>query len=654
MTSQGIVRRIILAILICAVVLCLISPAVFATEAHEDPETAEQIFGGIALFRYYSNSLDFVLQKDPAEVEARLQKMPFANIPRTVERPTDDFATSGISISHLVVDVDEDLSKLRTLVEQFRFDEAIELADETSGRLFQANRDLRQIEKAAVLTGSEFAVSDAPAASDLRLSYHELLEKIDEIRSMLGLYQDILTNLLLGTEEIEALRSTEVTLKIEPSVAFVGDDIRFDGALTTEGKPLARREIDILVNGSQYITARTDTNGRYQGTLQVPYQYMPEMNFQALYYPKREDAGLYISSLSPVIKLKVLFYEAELEITVEDKAYPGLETAVRGRFDYSQAPPLTERRVEVYFDDVFIAEVEAGGAFTQRMQIDPEVTVGKHIITVSAVAAGRYSSVVTSAILNVTRATPILDINIPRVAIIPGSIGLSGRLYSEVGPLSEASIKMELGGSHIELVSSRDGTFDTKIGMGVGFSLIGSQELVVQVLPQEPWHAPLVTTKSTVIVNVINCSGTLIILVLLGMYLPRRLQRRLGTYPRRRVRPTVPVAVPEPTPTYHDTIIVPALTEDSGEPHNRIFYWYRLVARLIQGLTKGLLGPQQTLREFARESSRVLGPAAKYFVELTTMVERLLYSKYRPTEGDLQKSKQLSHNIEERLKSENI
>lgn len=713
MLHGSLAKRIVGAI-ICLTVLFIMSPSVFAAESHEDPEIAKTVFSGISLLRYYSGSLDFVLRKNPTEVEARLEKMPFANIPQSLEEATDGFASSGISISHLVVAIDEDLGKLRVLKEQSRLDEAIRQVAQTSARLSQANRELKRLEQATESTSEELKVSSAPEGSDLRRSYHEVLERIDRIREMLDLYERLLSASILDfvaigsivsaeeagklaeqlgaiieklgeegvseelLQQLEAiteklkeegvsidflgilayglLRPTAVTLKIEPMVAFVGDNIRFEGTLTSEGKPLAGREIDILVNNSRYATTKTNTYGHYQGILAVPYWYIPELDLQALYYPRDEDIGLYISSLSPVIKLQVLFYEAELEIAVEDRAYPGLETTVTGRFDYGQSPPLIERRVEIYLDDAFITEVRAGEDFSQKIKVDSEVDIGEHIITVSAVAMGRYSSVVASAILNVTRATPILDINIPRVAIIPGSVGLGGKLYSEVGPLSEASIKMGLGKSQVELVSSEDGAFDTKMKVGMGFGLIGSQDLTIQVIPREPWHAPVNTTGSLLVVNVVNCGGFLAVLVFLGIYLPGRLRRRLGAYPRRRARPGVVVARPQLASRYGERATVLTSSEESDEgsrePRDRIFHWYRLVVRLIQGITKALLEPQQTLREFAKESSKLLGSAAKYFIELTKLVERLLYSEYRPTEGDVENSKQLSHKIEEESKSE--
>jgi len=112
----------------------------------------------------------------------------------------------------------------------------------------------------------------------------------------------------------------------------------------------------------------------------------------------------------------------------------------------------------------------------------------------------------------------------------------------------------------------------------------------------------------------------------------------------------------EPAPEYSQSITALASTgesdEGSGEPRNRIFHGYRLVVGLIQGITEALLKPQQTLREFANESGRILGPAAKYFIELTRIVERLLYSEYRPAEEDVEKSEQLSRKMWEESEPE--
>lgn len=643
-------KKIIILVITCMVASYIVGPSVFAAEPHEDPVTAPEVFSGISLLRYYSASLDFVLQMNPAEVEVKLGKMPFANIPQNLEDATGRFASSSINISYLIVEIDEDLSMLRVLRKQFRLDETIELAVQASASLSQAHSELEQIEQATKIIGAQLKVSSAPEESDLRQSYDEVLDRIDRIRELLALYQEFLKD----TNIEEFLKDTGITLEIQPMTAFVGDNIRFKGTLTYRRIPLGERKLDILLNNSRYLTVKTDAYGHYEGILQVPYWYIPELELQALYYPRDKDIGLYLAAMSPVVKLKVLFYETGLEVTLEDKAYPGLETTVAGRFDYGQNLPPRERKVEIYLDDVYVTELKTGEEFLQEIKLSPELDVGKHIITVSAVAAERYSSVVTSAILDVTKEPLILDINIPAVAMIPGGIGLRGKLYSEVGPVSGAQIRMGLGKSQVELVSSEDGTFDTEIKMGIGFGLIGSQDLEIQVIPQEPWRASLTTTRNMVVMNMINFGGILILLAFLAIFLPGRLRGRLRMHLRRRTRPAIAIPQPEPAPVYSETVLVPALTEENGktdgEPRNRIFYWYCLALRLVQRMSRALLRPQQTLREFARESSQGLGPAAKYFIELTGIVEKLIYSQYRPTEGDVEKSKQLSHTIKEEFK----
>jgi hypothetical protein len=669
------------------VLIAVASNSVSAAEPHEDPETAKQVFSGISLFRHYSDALDHILRKIPIEVETRLVKMPFANIPQSLEEVTQRFASSSISVSRSVIAIDDDLDTLRMLMEQFRLKEAIKLAITTSARLSQANSDLHQIEQAIEITGLEFKISSAQKRSMLKQSYDDVVDRIDRIGEMLERYENLLEDVLqieeikelldlvdvplekllestdttlekllewIGITLLEPLRFTHITLEIEPTVAFVGDNIRFSGMLTSDERPLAGREIDILLNNSQYITVMTDANGYYEGTLQLPYWYVPEIDLQALYYPRDDEIGLYLASLSPVITVEVLFYTAMLEVNVEDKAYPGLDTTLEARFDYDKSPLLSKREVEIYLDDALVTRFIAQQEFAQQIEIAPQVNVGEHVITVSSSAIGRYSPVIASVVLEVTRATPIINLNIPKLALVPGSVGLEGKLYSEVGPLSGALVTMDLGDSQIEFVSSDDGTLDTEISVGMGLGLIGSQDLTIHVIPQEPWHSSLHTTSSVFMVNVVNCGAFVIVLFFLSIYLPRRLRRRLSVHAVRTSRSAEAQTLPELATTHIERITTFASIDENEEarlaPQDKILYWYHFILRLLRGITRVLLEPQQTLREFAKETGIIIGPAAKYLVELTRIIERLLYSQYKPTEEDADHSRLLSQKIQEETK----
>lgn len=647
-------RRLAL-VLVCALILCASPATALAGIPHEDPETAKDIFSGIALLRYYSSALDSILQKDADETEARLGKMPFAHVPPRLERVTGDFATSGIDISHLVVSIDEQLGELREMVAQFRLEEATEMVDVISEEMSRAYHRLEELELAAETTGRELKATSAPPESELRSTYEDVIDRLDRIGEMLDRYSSLLEEAMLAIGGMEArMQLTELTLKVEPVTAYVGDEIHFQGVLTSLGEPLAGRVIDILLNGTQYASAVTGGDGCYYGTLQLPYEYISPMTLQALYYPRDDDVGHYLSSLSPAIELEVLFYPAELTLTAEDKAYPGQETTVGGRFYYRDCPLLDEREIEVYLDDVWATTATVPQVFHQKVKIAPEMELGQHTLTVSVPAVGRYAPLVASVPLEVTRATPAIALDTPRLAMIPGGIELGGRIYSELGPLGSTTVQMSLGKSQVEVMSCEDGSFETQIEMGMAPWLFGSQDLEARVVPPQPWYNPTATTTSIVVVNVVSCGGALTVIICLVVLVRRRLGKRIKISPRLATGVVAPVA--EPQPRYSDSILISAAESGKfdNEPRSRIFNLYRRVVRLIQGITRALFPPQQTLREFFREVAPLLGPAAGFFDQLTGLVERLLYSSYQPTEGDADRGEQLSREIERGLKSENL
>jgi hypothetical protein len=651
------IGRMLIAFTVAGLIISSTSATpVLAALPLENPETAKPAFSGVALFSYYSGSLDFVLEKAPSVVESRLEKMPFANVPPSLEQATEQFASSSIDVAQRVVNVDAGIAKLRVLVTQSRFDEVRQLVTELTGTVSYANGDLTLMEHSVQANGQVFQVVSAPDGSDLRRAYDEVLNKIDRIRQMLALDLDIINNVSTAIPGGGSLYATDLTLQIDPQTAFVGDNISFWGILTTDnGEALVGRQVDILLSGSQHAGAITGSGGFYQGSLQVPYWYTPQISVQALYYPKNGDVGVYIASLSPEVMLQVMFYEAKLDLTVAQEAYPGLETEIVGTFDYGQSPVPSERRVEIYLDNELVASLQAQPEFRQKIAIPSGIDPGQHVITVSAQAMGRYSAVVATAGLTVTRMTPAIALKIPRIILVPWSTHFSGTVNSDSEPLDGASVKMSLRQSQTEVASSSDGTFDAGMKMGWGFDLFGSDQLQVEVIPREPWNEPVIVSRNVFVVNVVNCGGLLVILFFLAVYVPSRLRKRLGRHPS---KATVPRPQPiEPAPVYSAKATSPGPTEEvvgepTGKPRERILRWYLLVLRLVQRISRVALRPDQTLREFTRETEAALGPAAKRLMEFTRLAERLLYSKHEPSEEDAEKTRSLSQNIEKGLGGE--
>jgi hypothetical protein len=133
------------------------------------------------------------------------------------------------------------------------------------------------------------------------------------------------------------------------------------------------------------------------------------------------------------------------------------------------------------------------------------------------------------------------------------------------------------------------------------------------------------------------------------------LRRRLDRRPSKASLPrTQPI---EPAPVYGVQAAPLDLSEEApaesdAEPRERILRWYSLVLRLVQRVTRVALRPDQTLREFTRETEAALGPLAKRLMEFTRLAERLLYSRHEPSEKDVEKTRQLSRSIRKGLGGE--
>ncbi|TSA43946.1 hypothetical protein D4R49_01370, partial [bacterium] len=289
----------------------------------------------------------------------------------------------------------------------------------------------------------------------------------------------------------------------------------------------------------------------------------------------------------------------------------------------------------VYFTRATLTE-----SFIQKLRLAPEMVTGEHIVTLSAAASKKYAPVTASAVFRVIKLIPTMEMDTPWVALIPGSFTLKGKIHSKLSEVNDAVVRIGFNGSQAEVASSDKGTFETSVKMGMGFGIIGSQDLDVTVTPQEPWHAPLATKYKVVVVNLINCGAILGILVFLGVYLPNRLKKKLGVYSKPKAVTEMPPALSETAPSNiaEANPVGPVFEKNDvdEEPWLGILKWYRLALTLVQKITGSLLKPEQTLREFSQSVSQFLGPAGKYFLELTGLAEKMLYSPVAGTRQDVE------------------
>ena len=639
-------RCFLIILILLTVISSLVGPAVYAADPEtlpEDPATAQEIFSSIALLRYCSSSLDYVIQLDQAGSDNNLLHMPFANVPQILEEPTGNFANYGTQFTGSLVKLFDLWQLQNEYISQYRLQDAANLYRQITLAFPEAQMELSQMLNSVYLIGIYLRIDSLPSKNTNKIAYNEVINKIQQLQSMLDL---IYTPEL---SEIQDLQSSQLTLVVDPLTAFVGDTISFTGVLSSANGPMAGREITLLFANTKLLTIKTDIMGRYQGKFQLPYRYVPEADVQAIYYPQGDDAGVYLAATSPVVQIAVLYYQAKLTLVADNPAYPGRMAILHGNLDYGSAPVPAPTEAEIYLDDTLVNMFEPGSVFMQEFQLDPQIVTGKHIINVSLSAHEQYAPVYGTCILQVSLLTVVLELNAPHIAIIPGNIGISGKLYSEIGPLNDATVKLRIGNTQTQVTTSSDGSFSTKQKMGMGLTLIGNESVSIQVQPQEPWNKPLSTSRNIFLINIMNTSILVVLVLVLSVYLPRRFRKWFGAYVGKRtalpqVVPSEPMLVYTESNKLHNT--QEEETEGDEEKTNPLLYWYRAALQLVQKLTRTFLKPQQTLREYGSEVSRKLGPVGKYFIELTYLIEKRLYSHSQLGEEDVAKGKELAQNLQ--------
>ena len=357
--------------------------------SQENPQVALQTFSGIALLGYYSNSLDFIIQLDQNGSDTNLAKMPFANVPQELDDATGGFASNGTVFTASIVNLFGLWDQQNTYIQQYRLNDAEALHTQIMDQLPAAEQQLTQIQSSVENTGTYLNIDSLPSASGLTVEYNAVMAKIQKLSAMLALLNQALfptqisglitpANTGLTAAQIaalttaqqaailaELLKPTQLTLAVNPTTAYVGDNVNFNGTLSSQGLPLPGRGITLLLNNSDLLTVQTDAQGQFQGSLQVPYLYINQMPVQAIYYPQGNDAGVYLAAISPVVNITILFYTAQLTLQLNNTAYPGKKVTLTGTFDYGSDPVPQQRVAELYLDNNIEEQLMTGRFLTK-------------------------------------------------------------------------------------------------------------------------------------------------------------------------------------------------------------------------------------------------------------------------------------------------
>jgi signal transduction histidine kinase len=671
---MAIVKKYIQGIILLLAIISSPVIQVYANDIdyHEDPETAGEVFSGLSLLQYYSDSLDTILQINPEKTESLLRVMPFANVPDKLIAATGDFNNYSITLSYSIAEIDSLWQQEGELLSQYQLVEAEKLRQKIEEELPSAFDALNVIRDATESIGSYLKIDTLSAQSALKTIYNEILEKLNRIEDMLDLYNRPLIEIeipgitpeqleeWLQPENLEDFINilheyfspTALTLRVEPLEAFVGDIVSFNVFLTTGNKPLSDRNVLIILNGIQYLEVKTDEQGYYRGTLQVPYWYIPEIDIQAIFYPQDNDIGIYLGSVSQISTLNVKYYDADLDLFITGQAYPGKSLVLSGILDYKGSPAMNNRQFNIYLDDNFAADLITDTSFETSISLPDEIVLGNHAIIASSIASGRYAPVITFLTIDVSQVPVYLDLNIPDICLIPGTINVTGELYSEFGPLENAVITFGMDDILTQTGTSINGEFTGNINKGMEFSLLGYQQISIDIQPSEPWNAPIKATRNIYIINYANIGIILAVLVIVSIILRARMGRRYRRYIKpssRLVDDKVPVPISlTKTKIGKDTVII-WNKHEKNSLYTRIIDWYIRALKIVAEITSSVLQPHQTIREYAEANGPKLGFLQKVFYEFTCFIERLLYSSHKPTEEDVAVSREYSDTIRKEM-----
>ena len=642
------IRRLIFSFLLLMSLLGGLVQPVLADDHHEDPAGAKVIFNGMTLLMHYYGTLRDMLNLDVPSVENSLEVMPFANIPREILPAATKFNSKGIDYAHSAASLFAARDEQNALLNQYRLEEAAQIGRQIAADLPRAREQLADMKSSLEFICIYLKIDQLPAESGIRQYYELILKDMLTLIEMLGQLEQA------PSDFAAQLKHTELTMAMDPQTAFVGDQVTLNGRLTSQGTILPDRGVTIYLAKQYSTTTQTDSTGHFQVSLQVPELYQSVTSVQAVYIPEGLDIDNYMGSSSTALDLMVNYYSAELNLTMPGKAYPGQSAVLNGSFDYSQPLDPLDRKIEIYLDDSLLANFSAGTSFSQALDIPADIVIGLHTLIVTVRPEGRYAPVAASFHVDINLIPLTLDVILPGVVFVPGQLPLEGRVSSPLGPLPNVLVTAK-GWEHSHIVTAAEGNFKANLPTGWGLSLLGFQNITLRVQSPQPWYTSLEFTQRFFAVNYVNCLVLLLVLVSLAFYLPRRLNKWFGLYAHKAALPHQPAPL---TPVFSNSSSSSAEIEtvpEIGEPsQGTLWNLYLRVLKLVQKLTRSVLKPQQTLREYARDSSPSLGPLARPFVEFTLLIEGCLYSNHKTAAGDLEKGQELSQSIHKEAKHEDI
>ena len=629
---------------------------------HENPAMAKGSSDiAIVLLLYYGNALNLANAGQYQDAQDMLNELKHIAMPDELRYITDRYHVISQQLITTLDNLESLLDETAVLLDRNQVDDAREKLNRAEALCADARFLLEDVEKAIDSLGDILGVLGAATTSQLGQAYHNLQESIYQLRLLVDELSQ-LRETFGEKNEIQAakLAPTELSLSITPAVVFVGNSVAVSGRLDSGSGYLADRQLAITLADEPVSFITTGADGSYAASLSVPYRYISNMSLTVAYVPSGEDINTYQSCRSQPVP--VMFHHTGLEVSAPETICLGLPFTINGRI----SPPEDgdNRLIKVFLDNIQLAEAAALEQFSLEVTPPQELANGEHRLLVEVAPRGRCSGASKSIIINISRLPIQVDLQAPQLVIMPNSFQVSGKVYHELGPVRDAKIALDFGRFSTVAETDHDGSFTVTvqpsqfsvvtaassnffytayntIELPLGLSLIGPQELAVDVEIVEPWPASLEITERIFGVNPLNTGLMLMVLISLGLVM----------YKRGRVGQLVEsIIVQSQAGERSAATLVPEPGPKLSGIRGSIISAYTSGADAIARKTGMAMLPQATLREFLGDVSPLVPSSiASLFRELTTIAEVALYSASKP-DGDMAtRAKYLTATIEEEL-----
>jgi len=604
---------------------------------HENPDTATGSLDKISLLINYGRIIFAASNRDYAAALEALEELRKMDIPDEYRNIINRYNDLCQQLLTTLDTLDAILDDAVNLIESNNINKAKSKLDDAEIYVQDAIMIMDDLSLATESLRKRFGVEALTAPDELIQADKQLRDSIEQLRQLLNMLANLRESLNESYIKIKGLTSTNITLQISPTTAWVGDTVNAQGVLKSGDEPLSGRQVTIRLDEKAVAIFISQEDGSYSGNITLPYEYVETMKAVAVYEPQGSDDDTYLGCQSTEVTLQTRYYPTRLQVSTPDVIYPGTPFIING--EITSEGKDTPRTIKVSLDNRQIMETTVSGQFILEITPPDDIATGQRTLTLTVIPLERFAGTIKQRIITVSLIPLEIDLETPGLILLPKSIQLSGRIRSERGPIANANVNIVFSTISTTVTTASDGSFTTMLDIPLDFSFIGQREYSINVEPLEPWASYLAVKRQSIVINPVFSTLTFVsLLVLVFLILRRRRTPEEKAIPREEVAGSTAFITPR----------APAikLTGIRG----RIISAYRSGLAMIERIAGVHMTPDTTLREFLAKVAKVLPGISRQLAELTAMVERALYSNQNPTSKTAGIAEQITDDIQKELR----